>query len=400
MQTREAPVAGAIRQHRACTRCILDAGDDPSITFDDQGVCNHCRTYDEVSRAHLLPGEERGRRLAALLDEMKERGRGRDYDCVVGVSGGVDSTYVAWLAKQFGLRVLAVHCDNGWNSELAVKNIENIVRRLGFDLYTYVIDWEEFRDLQLAYLKASVVDIEAITDHAILASLFQVAVRHGIGYVLSGENIVTEGRLPSHWVHNKNDLLNINAIHRRFGRVPLRTFPKLGFWRSLYYQKVARIRYVPILDYVEYNKREAKRIIAEELGWRDYGGKHYESIFTRFYQSYILPNKFGIDKRRSHLSTLVCSGQLSRDEALALAEQEIIDPAMLESDKSYVLKKFGLTSEAFEEIMSAPVRAHTEYASIDHLYARLRPIRDRLRRVKWLLRRGGERSGQRRYTNG
>jgi N-acetyl sugar amidotransferase len=364
----------SMRTYRMCSRCILDTADDPEIEFDDRGVCNHCLTYDRVAKERLVGGAERGHGLDGLLDKIKSDGERGDYDCVVGVSGGVDSTYVAYLAKQFGLRALVVHCDNGWNSELAVKNIENIVRRLDFDLFTYVINWEEFKDLQLSYLKASVVDIEAITDHAIVATLYKVASKNGIRHILSGENMATEGVLPPHWVHNKNDLMNIKAIHRRFGVTRLKTFPTLGLLKKLYYQRAAGIRYVPILNYVDYVKEDAKRIISEELGWRDYGGKHYESIFTRFYQSYILPVKFGIDKRKSHLSTLICSGQMTREEALESVKAEPIDGDVLASDKEYVIKKFGLTAESFDSIMALAPRRHTDYRSILNVYRRLRPL--------------------------
>lgn len=360
--------------HPICSRCILDTKDDPDIVFDQRGVCNHCATYDLVAGKRLSWGEQRDARLAEVLEEVKARGRDLDYDCVVGASGGVDSTYVAYLAKQFGLRALVVHCDNGWNSELAVKNIENIVKKLDYDLFTYVINWEEFKDLQLSYLKASVVDIEALTDHAITASLYQVAARSGVKYILSGENMVTEGVLPARWVHNKNDLINIKAIHRRFGKLPLKTFPTLGLARMLYYRKVRNIQSVPILNYVDFVKEDAKKIIAEELGWRDYGGKHYESIFTRFYQSYILPRKFGIDKRKSHLSTLICSGQMNREEALERIKEAPIDADMLVADKEYIIKKFGLTAESFDALMSLPVKEHTEYASMVNVYKRVRPF--------------------------
>lgn len=361
------------REYQICTRCILDTNDDPEIAFDQSGVCNHCATYDRVSESRLAGGNQRESRLEALLERIKAAGKKRDYDCVVGVSGGVDSTYVACLAKQYGLRALAVHCDNGWNSELAVKNIENIVKKLSFDLYTHVINWDEFRDLQLSYLKASVVDIEAVTDHAIVATLYQVAVKNKIKYILSGENIATEGLLPQHWVHNKNDLINIKAIHRRFGSIRLKTYPTLGFRKNLLYQRLLGINYVAILDYVDYVKDDAKEIIIDELGWRDYGGKHYESIFTRFYQSYILPRKFSIDKRKSHLSSLICSGQMSREAALEKAGEEIIDNDLLGSDKEYVIKKFGLTAQSFEEIMALPIKRHTDYPSILNVYRRFRP---------------------------
>jgi len=367
------------RNYQICSRCILDTVDDPAIVFDSPGVCNHCLTYDQMSNQRLRKGEGREEKLESLLKDIRATGRGRDYDCVVGVSGGVDSTYVALLAKSFGLRVLAVHCDNGWNSELAVMNIENIVKRLDYDLFTYVINWEEFRNLQLSYLKASVVDIEAVTDHAIIATLYKVAAQHGAKYILSGDNMATEGILPPHWVHNKNDLVNIKAIHRRFGSIPLKTFPTLGFTKNLYFQRVRGIKYVPILDCVDYVKEDAKRIIIEELGWRDYGGKHYESIFTRFYQSYILPAKFHIDKRKSHLSTLICSGQMTREEALEMIKAAIVNQDVLVADKEYVIKKFGLTPASFEAIMQSPIKNHTDYPSITKVYRRLRPVYRKLK---------------------
>lgn len=370
------------RKYQMCSRCILDTSDDREIVFDQQGVCSHCVTYDQESRKRLVWGEQRSAKLLALLKEIKAGGKDADYDCVVGASGGVDSTYVAYIAKGFGLRALVVHCDNGWNSELAVKNIENIVKKLDYDLFTYVINWEEFKDLQLSYLKASVVDIEALTDHAIFASLYQVAAKNGVKYILSGENMVTEGVLPAHWVHNKNDLINIKAIHRQFGTLPLKTFPTLGLAKKLYYQKVRRIQSVPILNYVDFVKEDAKKIIAEELGWRDYGGKHYESIFTRFYQSYILPIKFNIDKRKSHLSTLVCSGQLTREEALEMVKEDPIDADRLFADKEYIIKKFGLTAESFDALMALPIREHTEYASMVNVYRKLKPV---YRRIKPIL---------------
>lgn len=363
-----------ITQYQMCSRCILDTNDDQDITFDQRGVCSHCSTYDRVARERLSWGAQRDASLAALVAEIKANGQDRDYDCVVGASGGVDSTYVALLAKNLGLRALVVHCDNGWNSELAVKNIENIVKKLDYDLFTYVINWEEFKDLQMSYLKASVVDIEALTDHAITASLFQVAAQHRVKYILSGENMVTEGVLPARWVHNKNDLINIKAIHRRFGKAPLKTFPTLGLTKKLYYQKVRGIKFVPVLNYVDFVKEDAKAIITEELGWRDYGGKHYESIFTRFYQSYILPVKFGIDKRKSHLSTLICSGQLNREQALERIQEDPIDSDTLYADKEYIIKKFGLTPASFDELMALPVKQHTEYASMLNIYRRLRPF--------------------------
>ena len=375
--------------YRQCSVSVLDTDDDPQIRFDAEGRSHYYAEYMKAEREHVHKGEEGRRRLEEVASQIREGGKGRPYDCILGLSGGVDSTYVAYVAKQLGLRPLAVHLDNGWNSELAVSNIENIVRRLGFDLFTYVIDWEEFRDLQLAYLKASVVDIEAITDHAIFATLYRLAAKHGIKAILSGTNVVTEQVLPPHWIFNKNDHVNIQAIHREFGSTPLKTFPFMGFKVKKYYQMVKGIRSFPILNYVDYNKAAVKRLITRELGWRDYGGKHYESIFTRFYQGYILPSKFGIDKRRAHLSNLILSGQMTKEAALDELAMPIYDADQLETDRAFVVKKLQLSEQEFEELMRRPPRPHTDFAceqSIYKTYPVLRPFRGIAEIVKSVVR--------------
>jgi N-acetyl sugar amidotransferase len=307
----------------------------------------------------------------------------------MGLSGGLDSTYMALQAKKLGLRPLVVHFDNGWNSECAANNIENILNKLDFNLYTLVVNWDEFKDLQLSYLKASVIDIEAITDHAISATLYKLAVKHGIKYILSGENIATEAVIPSHWVHRKSDHINIKAIHKKFGKIPLKTFPLMGFREKRGIRK-SGIQTVRLLNLMPYEKKEAKRAVTRELGWKDYGGKHYESVFTRFYQGYILPVKFGIDKRKAHLSNLICSGQLTREEALSEMAKPPYDTELLKIDKDFVLKKLGLSHEEFENIMRLPVRSHKDFPYEGPLYYRypflmpLRFLRDWLRKKSFL----------------
>ncbi|MDB6129965.1 MAG: N-acetyl sugar amidotransferase [Verrucomicrobiales bacterium] len=343
-----------------CTRCVLDTKDVPYLTFNSEGVCSCCQRYD-YWYAHTPRGVEAEKILAQTVEQIKKEGAGKTYDCIVGLSGGVDSTYVAYQAKKHGLRPLAVHFDNGWNSELSVKNIENIISRLGFDLYTYVINWEEFRDLQLSYLKASVIDIEAITDHAIFGSLFRLAAKHKTKWILSGNNLSTEGILPYHWIWNKSDSTNIKDIHRQFGSVKLKTFPFTNFTSKWFHKKILKIRTFEILDLMPYIKKDVKALIQKELGWRDYGGKHYESIWTRFYQGYILPTKFGIDKRKAHVSSLICSGQMTREEALLELQKPMYDPEQYQIDKTFVLKKFGLSTAEFDALMTAPVRSHKDF---------------------------------------
>jgi N-acetyl sugar amidotransferase len=302
----------------------------------------------------------------------------------LGISGGIDSASLAVLAKRAGLRPLVVHFDNGWDSELAVKNIESIVGLLGFDLHTYVINWEEFRELQLAYLRASVIDIEVLTDHAIYGSLFALAIQKNIPFILSGNNVATEGVLPYSWTYNKLDHVNIQDIHRRFGRGTIRSYPFVDE-RMKRRIKGSGIEVVTLLDYVSYVKSDAKSVLRNEFGWRDYGGKHYESIFTRFYQGYILPTKFGVDKRKAHLSSLICSGQMTREQALLALEQPAYDAEQLRIDREYVLKKLRLSNEDFEALMEAPVRDHREFevgGSLFHRYPLLRPLRPLWRAFK------------------
>ena len=359
--------------YRICTHCIMDTT-DPEIAFDEQGVCNHCRQYAllEAQYPYAHGGGEAV--VAALVDEIKAAGKGRPYDCVMGVSGGVDSSYLAYQMHRLGLRTLAVHMDNGWNSELAVSNIEKLLNQLGIDLYTHVLDWEEFRDLQLSFLKASVPDAEIPTDHAIAAVLYDTAARHGIRYMISGTNIVTEAIMPRRWTYGIWDWRYIRGIHEQFGRVKLKRFPHYTRWSLLYCRFVKGIRSVRLLNYLPYRKEEALRVLEEELGWRNYGGKHYESIYTRFFQGYILPEKFNIDKRRAHLSTLICSRQMTREEALSELAKDAYASDLLATDKPFVIKKLGLTEAEFAALMAAPPRTYMDYPHTIPLRVRLQPL--------------------------
>lgn len=373
----------ANQPYQQCAISVMDTIADPDIQFDEKGICQYYYAYKKAE-ANLRTGEEGWKELEAIAAEIKDAGKGLPYDCIMGLSGGVDSTYVAYLAKRLGLRPLAVHFDNGWNSELAVMNIENIISRLGFDLFTYVINWNEFRDLQLAYLKASVVDIEAITDHAIFATLYRLAGEKKIKYILNGTNVQTENTLPKSWIHPKNDHINIKAIHKEYGTLPLKTFPFSNAKVKRYYQEVMGVRSISVINYVPYNKQEVKQLIQRELGWRDYGGKHYESVWTRFYQGYILPEKFKIDKRKAHLSDLIFGGQMTKEEALAELAKPIYDPKQFRIDYEFVLKKLGLTAEAFDAIMKAPPRSHYDFdyeKPIDQRYPLLKPIKSIYRTI-------------------
>jgi N-acetyl sugar amidotransferase len=351
----------------------------PHTFFDENGICNHCKDYERVlygKRASKNVAQE----LDKIVDKIKKRGKRKDYDCILGVSGGVDSSYAAYQAKKLGLRPLAVHFDNGWNTELSVKNIENIVKKLGFPLYTYVVDWEEFKDLQLAFLKSSVPNIEIATDHGIAGSLYLVASKFKVNYIITGGNFVTEGILPSSFGHNNKDFRNLKDIHKRFGRVKLRTYPILSILRYFRYTLIKQIKKVRILDYIEYNRAEAKDILINKLDWKDYGGKHYESFFTKFFQAYILPTKFNLDKRRPHLSTLILSGQITRAEALKQLALPLYTKEQLDEDIAFFIKKLGLTQKEYGEIMSSAPKKHTDYATADRFFEIAKPISNFLRK--------------------
>lgn len=350
--------------YRACTRCIMDTVADRSITFDEQGLCCHCLRYDGLVNARRLRGIRGREALRALVERISAAGRGREYDCIIGVSGGVDSTYVAWLVKQQGLRPLAVHFDNGWNSELATKNIERVLRNIGIDLHTHVVDWEEFRDLQRAFLEASTPDGEIPTDHAIGALLWKEAAARGIKYIISGLNFATESTSVPDWSYGHSDWRYIKDVHRRFGSVKLTTYPHFSLPYLVYVNVLRGIRIVSILNYVDYDKAEAMDLLRNQLGWKDYGGKHHESIYTRFYQGYVLPRKFGVDKRYGHLSDLINAGQITRAQALAEMQNPPYPEELQQQDLVYVVKKLRLSQEQFERIMRAPIKSFRDYRNL------------------------------------
>jgi N-acetyl sugar amidotransferase len=355
------------RLYQQCMRCVMDTTDE-YIRFDDNGFCNHCTEYLKKKQFKIIPGKEGSQALNAIVDRIRIAGKRKKYDVIMGLSGGCDSSYVAYLAREFNLRILIVHLDNGWNSELSVNNIEKCIAYTNADLYTHVIDWEEFKSLQLAYLRAGVIDIEALTDHAIRAVIYKLTYKYKIGYNLSGANFATEGILPESWVYNKLDYKNIRSINARFGNRIIRTFPGMSFLEYAYYRAFARITPVDILNYVDYKVEKAISDMETNMGWKYYGGKHQESIFTKFYQGYILPEKFNVDKRLAHYSSLICSGNLTREEAINKLQQPVYSQADLANDKEYVLKKFGLLEKEFDNIMSQPPVSHLAYGNNNFLF--------------------------------
>ena len=373
-----------INSYKICTRCIMDTT-DPDIEFDENGVCNHCKRYDEKIKERLFLSEAGQQKLNKLVAEIKIKGKNRKYDCIIGVSGGVDSTFIAYMVEKLGLRPLAVHIDNEWDSELAVGNVEKAVKKLDMDLYTHVVNWEEFKDLQLSFLRASVPDAELPTDHSILAFLYEVAAKERVQFIITGVNVSTEGILPAKWGYGLWDWKYIKSVHEKFGQVELKSFPHCSLFGLLHCIFVKRIKRIPLLNYMTYVKKDAMRVLEKELGWKYYGGKHYESIYTRFLQGYILPRKFNIDKRRAHLSTLICSGQITREEAL---EEMKHDPypteEMMKKDKEYVLKKLELTEGEFEKIMSLPLNTVKDYSSNYWLFPIARQLSRKLEILKFV----------------
>ena len=350
------------KRYQICTRCVMDTT-DPDIEFYENGVCNHCRKYYEVVKKEMIPLSDRNTELQKIINKVKEEGKDKKYDCIMGMSGGIDSSYVAYLAYKYKLKPLAVHLDNGWDSKESQENIKNIIGKLGFELYTYEANWEEFKDLQRSYLKSSVVDIEVLTDNALISFINNLTLKNNIKYQLNGMNIVTELIMPKSWNYIKTDAKNIRAIQKIFGT---KKIDNISLINTIQYQwntvVTKKIKGINILDYVDYNKLKAKDILKEELSWKDYGEKHYESIFTRFYQGYILPRKFGIDKRRAHLSNLICSGQITRKEAIdKLKENPYSSKKLLEEDKDYVLSRLGFSKDEFEKIMSEKPKSHLDY---------------------------------------
>lgn len=345
---------------------------DEDILFNEQGICNHCLEYQEKEKIRTFSGNEAKKQLELLIKKIRTQGQKKEYDCIIGVSGGVDSTYTAYKCKELGLRPLAVHFDNGWDSELAVSNIEKVLNKLGIDLYTYVVDWEEFKDLQLSFLLASTPDAEIPTDHGIYAILMKIAAKKNIKYIISGMNYRTESILPLSWTYGHADWNYIKNVHKRFGQIKLKTFPHYSIFYLLYISILRQIKFVSLLNYIDFNRNEALNILKEELGWKYYGGKHYESIYTRFFQSYILSTKFNIDKRKAHLSNLINSKQLSREQALFQLEKESYPSEFLKNDREYVIKKLVLTEEKFQEILKSAIKSFRDYKTNYKLISYLR----------------------------
>lgn len=361
-------------EYKCCSRCIMDTT-DPKITFDTNGVCNHCREFDEKIGKEWFPNDEGSRRWSILVDQMKAAGEGKDYDCILGLSGGVDSSYLALKVFESGLRPLVMHVDAGWNTELAVANIEAIVKYCGFDLHTHVVDWEEMRDLQLAYFRAALANQDVPQDHIFFASLYHFATSNNIRYILSGGNLATEGIYPQSWEGSAMDAINLIAVHKKYGERKLINYKTISFFDCyIWYPFVKKMRTIRPLNYMSYNKVAALIELKEKVGYKPYPRKHGESLFTKLFQNYYLPKKFGMDKRRPHYSSLIVSGQMTRAEALAKLKEPLYDSAELEIDINYFCKKLRITRQQFDELMKVPVRHYSDFDNWDTRYQQLKRI--------------------------
>ena len=331
------------------------------ILFNENGECNLCTEFLDKRIKHKFQGEQSNQQLNALIEQMKADGKGKEYDCIIGLSGGIDSSYVAYIAKEKGLRILGVHLDNGWNSEEAVQNIKNIAKKLEIDYESYVLNWAEFKDVQLAFLKASIPEAETPTDIAIPAATHHFAKKYGVKHIISGGNFATEGILPKHWHYNAKDLTYFKAIKKKFATRKWSTFPTFGFRSEMYYKLVKGIKMVYILNLVPYDKDKAMDFLKDELGWKYYSGKHYESKYTGFIQSYYLFEKFGIDYRRATLATQICTGDVQRDDGLQILSVKPYNEEKVTEEKAYIAKKLSISLSEFEGIMQLPPKWYTDY---------------------------------------
>lgn len=372
-----------LKPYQLCTRCVMDTS-DPHISFDGEGVCSHCHEFENETRQGWFPNAEGRERLGKMLDQIRMRGRVQEYDCILGLSGGIDSSYMALKIKDWGLRPLVVHVDAGWNSELAVGNIEKIVNHCNYDLHTHVVDWEDMRDLQLAYLRSGISNQDVPQDHIFFSSLYHFAIKNNIQYILSGGNIATEGVMADSWHEGSAmDSINLKAIHRRYGERKLRSYKTISISEYyLYYPLIKKMRTFRPLNFIPYDKKMAVEELREAIGWRDYGRKHGESLFTKVFQNDYLVRKYGYDKRKPHLSSLIVSGQMTREEALAELARPLYDPQEREIDLDYFCKKLRITRAEYEGFVDGHMSSYYDYANWEGRYKLLKKIQTLVERMR------------------
>lgn len=369
------------RTYQVCTVCVMDTSDS-EISFDQKGICNHCHEFETVARQNWFPNEKGQVRLAGIVEQIKAAGRGKEYDCILGLSGGVDSSYLALKVHEWELRPLVMHVDAGWNSELAVNNIEALVKYCGYDLHTHVVDWDEMRELQLAYLKSGVANQDVPQDHIFSASLYHFVTKNGIRYILSGGNLATEGVYPTSWEGDAMDSINLKYIFKKYGDGHLSNYKTISFFDYyLYYPFVKKMRTVRPLNFMTYNKKEALKELQETIGYKPYERKHGESLFTKLFQNYYLPTRFGYDKRRPHLSSLILSGQMKREEALRELEKQLYPSDQLEVDIAYFCKKLKISRSEFDALMQMPIHHYSDFPNWDSGRKLVKKVQDTVAKI-------------------
>ena len=356
--------------YKICSRCVMDTS-DAKIKFDKDGVCDHCLAFDK----NILPiwnfGKGREKQLKEIVDKIKQSSKGKDFDCILGMSGGIDSSDLLYLVtKKLDLKPLVFHVDAGWNSQIAVNNIEKLVDGLGLDLYTEVIDWEEMKDLQRSFFKSGVPHVDTPQDHAFFATMYKFASNYNIKNIITGGNFSTEcTRNPKDWMYYQSDSTQLKDIHKKFGQKPLKNFPLTSaVWHRLYLPFVRGIKLHRILDYMEYNKEEATKFLVNNYGYQEYPQKHFESRFTRFYESYWLPERFGFDTRRVQFSSLILTNQMSRDEAIEILKQPSYDKENIKHEFEYISSKLDMSVDELKDCMNMPLRTYKDFKSQDYIY--------------------------------
>lgn len=350
--------------YKVCNYCIMDTT-DPSIYFNSKGRCNHCIEAERLLNERCYNGIEGESKINQLVNEIKSKNINNEFDCIIGLSGGADSSYLAYLAsKVWGLKVLAVHVNAGWNSEIAESNIEKLIKHYNLTLHTYVVDWEEVKDLQIAYLNSGIANQDVPQDHVFFAVLYKLAVKENVKYVFTGHNIATESILPKEWGYNAMDSKQLKYIHKKFGSNIRKSYKTISFfYRYVYLQYIYKIKIINPLNLIDYDKDNVKMFLYSEIGWKDYGMKHGESVFTRFFQNYWLPKRFGFDKRKAHLSSLIVSQKITREDALAEIKRDLYDSNILQNDKEYICRKLGMDEIKFDNFINLPLHTFRDYPS-------------------------------------
>ena len=359
-----------MKDYKICSNCVMDTTDS-KIVFDIKGVCDHCNTFYSDILPRWDTGEKGDKALKEIVEKIKKEGEGKDFDCLMGMSGGIDSSYLLYImVKKYGLRPLVFHVDAGWNSQIAVNNIERLVDGLGLDLYTEVINWEEIKDLQLAFFKSGVSHIDTPQDHSFFATMYKFASKHNIKHILTGGNYSTECvRNPLEWMYYQSDSIQLKDIYKKYGTVKLKDYPVTNIlWHKVYLPYFKKIKLIRPLDFFPYDKDEAMKTLVDKFGYQEYPQKHFESRFTRFYESYWLPKKFGFDTRKVQYASLILTNQMTREDALEKLKHPAYDPKTIKQDFEYIATKLGISIKELQSYMDAPNKTYKDYKSQDNIY--------------------------------